>query len=84
MENNHNNLPSDNNSPVMGQRITTQVQRISQFELITNNLDAGISPAMVTALTAVLAQIQSQEQMLPTGKYLYCNLRSLDESYFFL
>ena len=60
--NNQNNQTSDRNSPVMGQRVTEQVQRFSQIELITNNLDAGLYPAMVTGLAAVLAQMQSQEQ----------------------
>ena len=47
----------------MGQRVTAQVQRVSQTELVINNLEAGISPAMVTGLAAVFAQLQSQEQV---------------------
>ena len=57
MENNHTVLPFDSNSPAMGERITAQVQRISQVESSTNNLHVEVSPAMVTGLAAVLAQL---------------------------
>ena len=61
--NRQDNRTPDSYSPAMGQRITAQVQRVSQVDVVTNNLEAGVSPVMFTGLAAVLAQMQSQEQV---------------------
>ena len=51
-------------SPRMDQRIydTTSVHRITQAALVRDRLTAGITPATVTGIAAVIAQMESQLQ----------------------
>ena len=55
-------VPSE--SPPMGQRIydTTSVHRISQDALVRDRLTAGVTPATVTGLAAVIARMESHFQ----------------------
>ena len=48
----------------MGQRIydTASVNRISQSALVRDRLTAGVAPATVTGLAAILAQMESRVQ----------------------